>query len=37
MMAESDEMRRTRNDRDGIGGLQAYRWSMFLDSHSKAL
>jgi hypothetical protein len=34
MMAENDEMRRTRHDGDKIGGLQVYRGgSMFLDSH----
>jgi hypothetical protein len=33
MMAESDKIRRTRNDRDEINGHQVYRGSMFLDSH----
>jgi len=33
MMAESDEMRQTRNDRDETGGHQVYRESMLLDSH----
>jgi hypothetical protein len=34
-MAESDEMRLTRNDRDEIGGLQVYSGSMLLDSTTK--
>jgi len=39
MMAESDEMRRTRNDRDEIGGLQVYRGevNVLRQPQSKAL
>jgi len=36
MMADSDEMRQMRNDRNEIGGLRVYRGSVLLDSTMKS-